>query len=199
MTDANAGAMTDDEAEAKESVEEKKATPPDTGKGRGRRVLLVLLILSAAFCGWSAFSYWQTTHDDSLAFSKTRDQVSKSAREAIATLNTIDVRQPDPGLRAWLEVTTGPLREELNRSNNANRAKLQQAGISTEGVVTDLAVTELDLRAGTAQVIATVEIKMTRLSGTPEGSDRKRFAATLARTGGDWKLRSLTAFPAGQG
>jgi Mce-associated membrane protein len=59
------------------------------------------------------------------------------------------------------------------------------------GTVTDLAVTELDTHAGTAQVIATVQVKF------GSSSERKRFTAVLARTGAQWKLSSLTAVPVG--
>lgn len=157
----------------------------------------IVLAAAVAYFGWAAWSYWQSSHDESLHFTKARDQVSRAAREEIAALNTIDGRQPDAGLRAWLAASTGPLHDEFQRSNAQNRQKAVQAGAKTEGTVTDLAVTELDDRAGSAQVIATVDVKMTAPSGATTAADRKRFVATLARSSGGWKLKSLTAVPVG--
>jgi Mce-associated membrane protein len=153
---------------------------------------LVLLVLAAAFLGWSGWSYWQSGHSGSVRFAKARDQVRLAGRQEIATLNTLDPQQSDAGLRRWLDASTGPLRDELRRTSAENKQKIEQAQVAAVGTVTDLAVTELDARAGTAQVIATVQVKV----GASEPG-RKRFIAVLARTGGDWKLTSLTAVPAG--
>ncbi len=153
---------------------------------------LVLVFVAAAFCGWSGWSYWESGHSDSVRFARARDQVALAGRQEIATLNTLDPRQSDAGLRRWMDASTGRLRDELRRTSAENKQKIQQARVAAVGTVTDLAVTELDERAGTAQVIATVQVK---LGDADPG--RKRFTAVLARTGGDWKLTSLTSVPAG--
>jgi Mce-associated membrane protein len=118
--------------------------------------------------------------------------VARAGRQEIATLNTLDPRAADAGLRRWLDASAGPLHDELRRTFAQNKRKIEQARTGAAGTVTDLAVTELDTRAGTARVIATVQVK---LGAT--GLDRKRFTAVLARTGRDWKLTSLTAVPVG--
>lgn len=156
-----------------------------------RRTLGVILVAaSVAFCGWSAWSYLGSRHDDSVRFAVARDQVARDGRHAIATLNTLSPRDGDAGLRRWLDVSTGPLHDELKRDSALNKHKIEQARTDATGTVTDLAVTELDARAGTAQVIATVQVRL----GTT-GTGRKRFSAVLARSGRHWKLTSLTAVP----
>jgi Mce-associated membrane protein len=152
---------------------------------------------SLVFAGWSAVSYWQTGHDSALSFATARDHVRTAAREEITALNTIDAQHPDAGLRSWLDASTGQLHDDFQRANAQNRQKIQQSGTRVEGTVTDLAVTDLDERAGNAAVIATVDLKMTSASGNPAGTDRKRFTATLARTSHGWKLKTLTAVPVG--
>ena len=158
-----------------------------------RRFLTVgAAAVAAAFCGWSGWTYHQSTHSDSVRFAAARDQVARAGRQEIATMNTLDARQPDAGLRRWLDASTGALRDELRRTSAANRQKIAGARVSAEGTVTDLAVTELDTRAGTAQVIATVQVDL-----GSRGTERKRFTAVLARTPTGWKLSSLTAVPVG--
>jgi len=168
-----------------------------TKLGRTLRSGRVVVAGALVFAGWSAVSYWQTRHDATLSFATARDQVRRAAREEIAALNTIDAQHPDAGLRSWLDASTGRLHDDFQRSNAQNREKVQQSGTRVEGTVTDLAVTDLDDRAGNAGVIATVALKMTSATGGPAGTDRKRFTATLARTSGGWKLKTLTAVPVG--
>jgi Mce-associated membrane protein len=150
----------------------------------------ILIVAAVAFLGWSGWSYWHSGHADSVRFAQARDQVQHAARREIATLNTLDPRQSDAGLRRWLDASTGPLHDELARTSAQNKQKIQQSRTGAEGTVTDLAVTELDTHAGTARVIATVRVTL----GTT-GTGRKRFTALLARTGRSWKLTSLTAVP----
>lgn len=157
-----------------------------------RYLALVALAVAAVFCDWSGWTYHQSAHSDSVRFAAARDQVARAGRQEIATLNTLDPRQADAGLRRWLDASTGALRDELRRTSAQNRQKVTQARVSADGTVTDLAVTELDTRAGTAQVIATVQVD---LGGS--GTERKRFTAVLARTSSGWKLSSLTAVPVG--
>lgn len=158
-----------------------------------RRVLTALVVAAAmAFCGWSTWSYQQNTHSSSVRFAKARDEVQRAGRQELATLNTLDPQQSQAGLDRWLDASTGALHDELRRTSSENRQKAAQARTPAEGTVTDLAVTELNNRAGSAQVIATVNVRL----GTT-GVERKRFTAALARTGDGWKLSSLTALPIG--
>jgi Mce-associated membrane protein len=158
-----------------------------------RRFVGAFLVVAAlAFCAWSGWSYRQSVHSSSVRFAQARDDVQRAGRREIATLNTLDPRQSDAGLSRWLDASAGALHDELRRTSAKNRQQAAQARTSAEGTVTDLAVTELDPRAGTAQVIATVQVRL----GTT-GTERKRFTAVLARTGQGWKLTSLTAVPVG--
>jgi Mce-associated membrane protein len=157
-----------------------------------RALALGALAIAVTFCGWSGWTYHANARSDSVRFAAARDQVTRAGRQEIATLNTLDPRQADAGLRRWLDASTGALRDELRRTSAQNRQKATRAQVSADGTVTDLAVTELDTRAGTAQVIATVQVDL-----GSRGTQRKRFTAVLARTSSGWKLSSLTAVPVG--
>ncbi|WP_069467422.1 hypothetical protein [Actinacidiphila rubida] len=152
--------------------------------------------VAALLLGLSAWSYLATRGDDGLRFGKARDAALTAGRDDIARLNTVDAAHLDRDLGLWLDATTGPLHDQLTRTHSADAGQLKAAGTSTRGTVTDAAVTELDTRAGTAKVIATVQVRVSPRDGTAT-TDRKRFEAGLARTGGTWKLTALTAVPVG--
>jgi hypothetical protein len=180
-------------------------TPPgraggagDASGGRRAAWLGGLLVAALLFCAFSGWIYWTAHSDEDLAYSRARDRALVQGRAHITTLNSIEVRRIGPGLRAWRETATGPLREELRRGEKKSAQTLRERGTSARARVTDAALTELDDRAGTAALIATVQIKTTTRGGTP-ASDRKRFEAGLERTDEGWKLTSLTPVPVGEG
>jgi Mce-associated membrane protein len=152
--------------------------------------------VAAVLCALSAWSYADTRGDPALRYAKARDTVLAAGQRDITRLNTVDAGHLDRDLGQWLDATTGPLHDQLSRTHTADAAALRQSGTSTRGTVTDAAVTELDTRAGTAKVIATVQVQVVPRSGTAT-TDRKRFEAGLSRTAGGWKLTALTAVPVG--
>ncbi|WP_329402527.1 hypothetical protein [Streptomyces melanogenes] len=166
---------------------------------RRRRPVLVLgLVLALALCGVSGWSYARARGDDDLAYAHSRDAALAAGRRHIARLNSVDARDVDAGLAAWLDATTGPLRDELRTTRAKSAEVIEEQGTTTRAEVTDAAVTELDDRSGTARLIATVRIEAQPRTGVPT-TDRKRFEAGLTRTGGGWKLASLTAVAVGTG
>lgn len=151
---------------------------------------------AAVLCGLSAWSYTDTRSDEALSYGKARDSVLSAGQHDLARLNTVDPAHVDRDLDGWLGTTTGPLHDQLVRTHRADEASLKASGTTTSGTVTDAAVTELDTRAGTAKIIATVRVRLTP-SGGVASTDRKRFEADLSRTGDGWKLAALTAVPVG--
>lgn len=149
-----------------------------------------------AVCAAGAWSYAGTRGDDALSFGKARDAALTDGTRDIARLNTVDAAHAAADLDRWLDATTGPLHDRMSTTRTADAATVKQSGTSTRGEVTAAAVTELDTRAGTAKLIATVEVHLTPHTGTPTTA-RKRFEADLTRTTAGWKLSTLTAVPAG--
>ncbi|TDD79628.1 hypothetical protein E1293_22705 [Actinomadura darangshiensis] len=139
---------------------------------------------------------WQDEPGARTGPERTRDVVLKSAREQIAALNTMDPARVDAGLRAWLDASTGALRQQLQQDEPQNRTKIGQSRTAADATVTGAAVTSLDARAGKAKVIASVQVKLALQGGSPT-LQRKRFEAGTSRTPSGWKLESLTAIPAG--
>ncbi|MFC9327632.1 hypothetical protein [Kitasatospora sp. NPDC057015] len=160
-----------------------------------RRLAACAAALAATlFCALSAWSYAQARGDGTLALARARDSALDAGRQEITALNTVDAHQVEEWLRARLDATTGPLHDQLRRATDGDRSALAESGASARGTVTDAAVTALDLQAGTARLIATVEVRVTPKSGAP-GTDRKRFEAGLERTATGWKIGTIAAVP----
>lgn len=190
-------------ASGEQGVDEQAPSRPEDGAGDAsgaRRAAWLggLLVAALLFCAFSGWIYWTAHSDEDLAYSRARDRALAEGRAHITTLNSIEARRVGPGLRAWRETATGLLREELRRSEKKSAQTLRERGTGARARVTDAALTELDDRAGTAALIATVQVKTTTRGGTP-ASDRKRFEAGLERTDEGWKLTSLTPVPVGEG
>jgi Mce-associated membrane protein len=151
---------------------------------------------AAVLLGVSGWVYADTRGDGALGYGKARDAALDAGRADIARVTSVERGHVDRDLAAWLDVTSGPLHDQLTRSHTSDAGRLKAADTTASGDVTDAAVTELDTRAGTARLIATVSVRTTPASGAAT-SDRKRFEAALSRTGGTWKLTALTAVPLG--
>lgn len=168
-----------------------RQTPP-------RRLLLVsaliLALVAGGAAGWTGWSWWSAAHDESLRYSHTRDEVLRTAGQAIQNLNTLDYRTAESGIDLWVESTTGPLRDQLTQGRQNFLAQIQKAKTITEAKILDSAVTELDDRAGKASVIAAIELTVTPATGRPT-TKRERLAGQLTRTGSTWKLSSIGQVP----
>jgi Mce-associated membrane protein len=153
--------------------------------------LLVLLLVAALVAVSGALMWWQADRDPDRAAAETRDAVLIEARQAIETMNTLDYRSVDKGVKAWSQVTTGTLRDQLaGVSADDRRLLAEQKKIST-GRVVDAAVIDVD--DGSATVIAAVEVTV-RDAAKPDSEPtvkRNRFSADLVKIGGRWKLESL--------
>jgi Mce-associated membrane protein len=147
-----------------------------------------LVAAAAIFAGYALVA-WVFASNDSAKFAKARDAVLLDARQDIVVLNQLDYHNIDGGLKHWLDATTGDLHEQLANVSSSDRKDITTAKKVSSGKVIDAAVTELDNRAGTATVIATVETTVAPSNGTPP--KRNRFKASMERVDGGWKLSGL--------
>jgi len=123
-----------------------------------------------------------------------RDDVSVTAQEAIAVLNTLDHRTLDEDLEAWAEVTTGELHDQIITLAADQRDQLEELQAVTEGRVDRIAVRDLDDEEGTATVLAAVEV-VKESKGAERTTAYQRLEATLTRTDDGWKLSDLSSVP----
>ncbi|MFJ4574057.1 hypothetical protein ACIP4W_21970 [Streptomyces sp. NPDC088846] len=159
------------------------------------------LLAAAVICALGGWSYADARGDEDLAYAKNRDAALADGKRHLARLNSLDgkdARSVDAGLGAWLDSSTGPLHDQLRRTRRKDAGELAKSGSTARGKVTDAALTALDERTGTAELIATVDVDVTPRTGKG-GTERKRFEATLARTADGWKIKALTAIGVGGG
>lgn len=159
-------------------------------------VAVVLVVAAAGFAGWSGWSWYQAANDEELAYAQTRDEALRVGREHVAQLTTLDYHDVDAGIDRWLAVSTGPLHDELAGTDEQTRQVLADGGTVATGKVLDAAISELDQRAGTAKLLASVEITVAT-EGADEATKRNRFVAQLTRTGDGWKLSAMDQVPLG--
>ncbi|WP_031085450.1 hypothetical protein [Streptomyces sp. NRRL WC-3549] len=171
-------------------------TPRTKNLGGWAAMLAALLV-----CTLGGWSYAQARGDDTLAYAKARDAALTDGERRLARLTSMDGGSAEgvkSGLTAWLAASTGPLHDRLKDTRAKDTAALTESGTTARGKVTDAALTALDERAGTAALIATVDVEVTPRTGKG-GTERRRFEASLARTGDGWKITALDALPVGSG
>jgi Mce-associated membrane protein len=150
----------------------------------------VALAAAAVFAGWSGYSWYSASRSTSTTYGEARDEALSTGRTLVATLNTLDYHQVDAGLSRWLDASTGPLHDELARTTPQTKQALAAGATVATGKVLDAGLSELDTHAGTAQLIASVEVTVAKEGAAP-ATRRNRYAATLTRTASGWKLSTL--------
>ncbi len=147
--------------------------------------VLGVVVLAIGLWQWRA-----ADGDQGLRYAAMRDTVTLEGRQDIVVMNSLDTTQVQAGLTAWLSVTTGTLHDQLGQVSDADKKTLASSGAKTTGKVVDAVVTQLDDRAGTAQLIASVELNVIDKAGKATVK-RNRFSANLTLDGAQWKLSQL--------
>lgn len=159
-------------------------------------VACVALGAALAFAGWAGFSWYRAANDPASTFGSARDEALRSGRELVTSVSSLDYHHVDADLARWLDASTGPLHDQLARTDATTKKSLADGGSVATGKVLDAALAELDEHAGTAKLLASVEITIAK-QGTAPATKRNRFAAALTRTGQGWKLSALDQLPVG--
>ncbi|MEO3829227.1 hypothetical protein [Actinomadura sp. B10D3] len=178
--------------------EKKEAVKPPRGLFADPlvRVALAVTVIAAGVCAWFGYSYRTASGDGSLAYAAERDKVLAAADQAIVNLNTLDYRDVDAGLKVWRDSSTAQLYDEIVQGGERLKSDIQKAKTTSTAKIQESALTELDLRAGKAAVIAAVSISITGADGKPVNNLR-RFTGQLTRTSAGWKLSALGQAPTG--
>ena len=157
---------------------------------------VVLAAAATVFAGWSGYSWYAAASASAVTYGTARDDALTSGRTLVAELSSLDYHDVDAGLGRWLSASTGPLHDQLARTDETTKKTLAANATVATGRVLDAALSELDEHAGTAKMLASVEITMAK-EGTAPAVKRNRFAAALSRTADGWKLSALDQLPVG--
>ncbi|MGK5553179.1 hypothetical protein ACSNOI_16320 [Actinomadura kijaniata] len=158
-----------------------------------------LCVPAAAYLAFSCWALAQSGRGADHDLAAERDELARTAVRQMTMFNSIDPKRADLDMGQWMEEATGPFREVLRRDMTTARARFARQNSPARGQVTALAVTDLDTRAGTATVIASVRVRIGEPgAATPESEQRKRYQVEMRRVAGGWKVNTLTALnPAG--
>jgi len=157
---------------------------------------LVLAVLAAGFAAWSGWSLYQASTAGPPASAQLRDQVLQAGEQAVQNFNTLDYRKVAAGLALWEQSSTGPLHAEIIAGHSQFTRQIAATKTVTTARILDGALTSLNPGAGTASIMAAVQITVTPASGSPV-TKQSRLLGTLTRTPSGWKLSALGQVPVG--
>jgi Mce-associated membrane protein len=133
-------------------------------------------------------------NDDSLSYSRTRDEVNRVGVAAIVTMNRLDYKTVDQGLKDWETATTGDLHDEIVKGKASSRDAIVAAESVTTPSVLSSAVSELDDRAGQASILVALKVNV-KVKGQEPADKFMRLAGKLQRTADGWKLYEIGQVP----
>ncbi|MET9261129.1 hypothetical protein [Amycolatopsis sp. NPDC004079] len=172
---------------AADSVADSPPVDEDSSTAKSRRTMTwvagIALTAATAFAAWSAWSWHDAATAPTSTAGETRDEAVAAGRTLIATVTTFDPHHRDQDLARWQAATTGALQTTLP-------GNVPPDGSTTTGHVLDAGLSDLDAEAGTAKLLASVEITVSK-DGAAQPIRRTRLAATLTRTASGWKLSTL--------
>ncbi|MFB9926497.1 hypothetical protein ACFORO_41610 [Amycolatopsis halotolerans] len=172
---------------AVDSVADSPPVDEDSSTAKSRRTMTwvagIALTAATAFAAWSAWSWHDAATAPTSTAGATRDEAVAAGRTLIATVTTFDPHHRDQDLARWQAATTGALQTTLP-------GNVPPDGSATTGHVLDAGLSDLDSEAGTAKLLASVEITVSK-DGAAQPIRRTRLAATLTRTASGWKLSTL--------
>jgi Mce-associated membrane protein len=156
------------------------------------RILAVAAVLAVLAAGWAGWSWWRAAHDDNLARGRERDAVLAAAGPELITLNTIDYRSAAADVDRWLAATTGQYGHDLagDRQLQIDRA-VNTKTVSSASLV-QAAVTEVDVAAGTARVLAVLDVRVGTAGGAVQPK-LNRLTVDFGRSADGWKVSGVQA------
>ena len=113
-------------------------------------------------------------------------QILRDATTAINTLNTMDYRDVDADLDAWLGATSGALHSQMTQTTAMLKLQFSSQHITMSGKILTIQVDAVDMTAGTARISGTDDVRISA-PGTDK-TNHDSFQAQLVRAEGGWKL-----------
>jgi Mce-associated membrane protein len=163
----------------------------------GNPVLAVAAVLAAAavlFAAWSGWGWYSAARAGTSSLAQTRDQVLQEGEQEVQNFSTLDYRHVAAGLNLWEQSSAGPLRAQIVAGSAQFEQQVVQAKTVTTARILDAALVTLNAQAGTASIIAAVQLTVIPSQGSP-ATKQERLQGQLTRTAAGWKLTSLGQVP----
>jgi Mce-associated membrane protein len=159
-------------------------------------VAVVLAVVAAVFAAWSGWAWHSAAQAGTAALAQTRDEALQQGEQDVQNFNTLDYRLVSQGLALWEQSSAGALREEVVAGRAQFEQQVEQAKTITTAKVLDAALVTLNIHAGTASIIAAVQLTVIPSEGATV-SKQTRLEGQLTRTASGWKLTALGQVPVG--
>ncbi|MBK1788372.1 hypothetical protein [Prauserella cavernicola] len=156
------------------------------------RALAVVATLAVAAAAWFGWTWVSAANDDGLEVARERDAVLAAVGDGLVALHTIDHRHADRDIARWIEVTTGELGDELARDRQLQLDRAAGTKTVASATLLEAAVTELDYEAGTARLVAVLDVRL-GTEGEPPEPQRSRLTVGAERAGEVWKVSEVQA------
>ena len=156
-------------------------------------VLAVLAVVAVAAAGWAGYRWWSAGQGGGADVAATRDGALEAAKQLVVTLQTVDPTHAEDSMASWQAAATGSLLRKLRNDSPKYLAELKKTPSTSQATVVDAAVSGVDAAAGTATVIAALDVLQAPVvKGVPGPSTKRqlRVKLTLSRTDQGWKVSS---------
>lgn len=156
------------------------------------KVLVAAAVLSVLAASVTGYAWWRAAADDSFARGRERDAVLAAAGPELVTLNTIDYRSAGADVDRWIAATTGQYGKDLagDRQVQIDRATAART-VSTASLV-QAAVTEIDVPAGKARLLAVLDVRVST-GGGAVSPRLNRLTVDVSRSVSGWKIAGVQA------
>jgi Mce-associated membrane protein len=161
-------------------------------KSPGLAAMTALAAVSVLVAAWFGWSWWSAAQATVVTRGQDRDTVLAAADDALTTLNTVDYHDPGAAVDRWIQVTTGELGKTLSGDRQLQLDRATASRTVASARVNQAAVAALNPDAGTARVIAVLDVQLST-NGAPSVPSRARLNASLTRTDAGWKVDSVQA------
>lgn len=156
----------------------------------------VLCAAAVIFAGGAGWSWYRAAQAGPSAYSQARDAALAAGEQAVQNFSTLDYRNVNRGLDLWEQSSTGALRGQIAAGRAQFAKEISEQRTVTTARILDAALTALNTRAGTASILAAVQLTVTPASGSPVTKEN-RVTGDLTRTATGWKLSGLGQAPVG--
>jgi len=141
--------------------------------------------------------WWTAAHGTAARTAVTRDEALAAGRQIAVNLQTLDYNTVDKGLATWEASATGPLLAEFKKNQQQYADQIRKAQTTTNARLIDTALADLDVAAGKAKAVSSVDVTTTQMvNGVPSLPITKqvRIQLSLVRTpDAGWKADAASA------
>lgn len=166
---------------------------PLASRAHHRRLLagaLVLAVLVAATAvAWRTMTRNEPL-DDRAAAASERDAAQQDTIDALEKLLSADHRDAAVTLDSWSDATTGRLHARVVEQRSTLAGQIRRNKEKTRAKVVEVGLASWDSTAGTARLLAVLELD-TQSNRSKSGSSVVRYLAMAQRVDGEWRLSAV--------